>query len=96
MKNTRFVLNDADMQKLLANETIYEHYRGEICYFDTDDVKALKSALTEVTNIGFDGPRSTIKLAYVMDMIIAFIVLILSICLIIVSFVIVVTSLSFL
>ena len=95
MGNTRFLMNDADMQKLLANETIYEHYRGEICYFDTDDVKALKSALTEVTNIGFDGPRSTIKLAYVMDMIIAFIVLILSICLIIVSFVVLKFTITF-
>ncbi len=95
MGNTRFLLNDADMQKLLANETIYEHYRGEICYFDTDDVKALKAALTEVTNIGFDGPRSTIKLAYVMDMIIAFIVLILSVCLIIVSFVVLKFTITF-
>ena len=95
MGNTRFLMNDADMQKFLSNETIYEHYRGEICYFDTDDVKALKSALTEVTNIGFDGPRSTIKLAYVMDMIIAFIVLILSICLIIVSFVVLKFTITF-
>lgn len=95
MGNTRFLMNDADMQKLLANETIYEHYRGEICYFDTDDVKALKAALTEVTNIGFDGPRSTIKLAYVMDMIIAFIVLILSVCLIIVSFVVLKFTITF-
>lgn len=95
MGNTRFLMNDADMQKLLANETIYEHYRGEICYFDTDDVKALKAALSEVTNIGFDGPRSTIKLAYVMDMIIAFIVLILSVCLIIVSFVVLKFTITF-
>lgn len=95
MGNTRFLMNDADMQKLLSNETIYEHYRGEICYFDTDDVKALKAALTEVTNIGFDGPRSTIKLAYVMDMIIAFIVLILSVCLIIVSFVVLKFTITF-
>lgn len=95
MGNTRFLMSDTDMQKLLANETIYEHYRGEICYIDTEDIKAIKSAMTEVSNIGFDGPRSTIKMAYVMDMIVAFIVLILSVCLIIVSFVVLKFTITF-
>lgn len=95
MGNTRFLMSDVDMQKLLANETIYEHYRGEICYIDTDDVKAIKAAMAEVSNIGFDGARSTIKMAYVMDMIVAFIVLILSVCLIIVSFVVLKFTITF-
>ena len=95
MGNTRFLMNDADMQKLLANETIYEHYRGEVCYIDADDEKALKSALTQASNIAFDGPRATIKLAYVMDMIVAFVVLILSVCLIVVSFVVLKFSITF-
>jgi len=95
MGNTRFIMCDADMQKLLANEAIYDHYRGEICYIDTDDVKAIKAAMAEVPNIAFDGPRSTIKLAYVMDMIVAFVVLILSVCLIIVSFVVLKFTITF-
>lgn len=86
--NTRFLLNHEDMQVLLDNEEISLHYRGEICYVDTDDVRAMSSAVTNVfTNVAFDGSRSLIKMCYVMDMIIAFLVLILSICLIIVSFV---------
>ncbi len=95
MGNTRFLMSDADMQKLLANETISEQYRGEICYIDTDDVTAIKIAMADVTNIGFDGTRSVIKLTYVMDMIVAFVVLILSVCLIIVSFVVLKFTITF-
>lgn len=95
MGNTRFIMNNADMQKLLENETIFKHYRGEICYINTDDAPAIKSAMSDVYNVAFDGSRSTIKTAYVMDMIIAFIVLILSICLIIVSFVVLKFSITF-
>lgn len=95
MGNTRFLLNDEDMQKLLDNETVYNHYRGEICYINTDDVKAMKTAMSGVSNVAFDGTRSTIKMCYVMDMIVAFIMLILSICLIVVSFVVLKFSITF-
>ena len=95
MGNTRFLLNHEDMQTLLANENINLHYQGEICYIDTDDVSAMSSAMTKVSNVAFNGSRSTIKMCYVMDMIVAFIVLILSICLIIVSFVVLKFSISF-
>ena len=95
MGNTRFLMSREDMDKLLENETIQAHYRGEICYMDTDNISAIKSAMTTASNIAFDAPRSTIKTAYIMDMIIAFIVLILSICLIIVSFVVLKFSITF-
>lgn len=95
MGNTRFILNEEDMQLLLENETIYDHYRGEICYIDTDDVQAMSAAMAEVSNVAFDGGRSMIKMCYVMDMIVAFVILILSICLIIVSFVVLKFSITF-
>lgn len=95
MGNTRFVLNDEDMQTLLDNEEIYQHYRGEICYIDTDDVSAISSAMAHVSNVAFDGTRSTIKMCYVMDMIVAFIMLLLSVCLIIVAFVVLKFSITF-
>ncbi len=87
MGNTRFILNDNDMQTLLADEEIYEHYRGQICYIDTDDVRAMSSAMSDVSNVVFSGARSQFKMIYAVEMIIVFIMLILSICLIIVSFV---------
>ena len=95
MGNTRFLLSDGDMQKLFENETIYDHYRGEICYIDTEDVQGMKAAISDATNVSFDGSRSTIKMCYVMDMIVAFVVLILSVCLIIVSFVVLKFSITF-
>ena len=95
MGNTRFIMSQEDYAKLFENETIYEHYRGEICYIDSHNVQAIKAALSEVSNIAFDGTRSTIKTAYIMDMIVAFIMLILSICLIIVSFVVLKFSITF-
>lgn len=95
MGNTRFILNDSDMQKLFDNETIYNNYKGEICYIDTDDVKAMTVAMSDVSNVAFDGSRSMIKMCYVMDMIVAFLMMILSVCLIIVSFVVLKFSITF-
>lgn len=95
MGNTRFIMHEEDMQTLLANEEVYNHYRGEICYVDTDDVRAIQAAMADVSNVSFEGVRSTIKLTYVMDMIIAFVMLILSVCLILVSFVVLKFSITF-
>ena len=83
MGNTRYLLNEEDMQKLLSDEVISEYYQGEIYYIDTDDVSSVKSALSGASNLSLSDGRSTIKLTYVMDMIIAFVVLILSVCLMI-------------
>lgn len=95
MGNTRFILNEEDMQKLLDNEIIYNHYRGDICYIDTDNIQEMNGAVSKVSNIAFDGSRSLIKMCYVMDMIVAFVMLILSVCLIIVSFVVLKFSITF-
>lgn len=95
MGNTRFILNEEDMQKLLDNEIICNHYRGEICYIDTDNIQEINAAVSKVSNIGFNGSRSLIKMCYVMDMIVAFVMLILSVCLIIVSFVVLKFSITF-
>lgn len=95
MGNTRFILSEEDMQKMLDNEEIRLHYQGEIAYIDTDDVSTLSSATKDIPNVTFSGAASMIKLCYVMDMIVAFIVLILSICLIIVSFVVLKFSITF-
>lgn len=95
MGNQRFLLNDADMQKLAADETIQKNYRGEIGYIETDDIAGVSSAVSAIRGIAFDGSRSTIKTCYLMDMLIAFLILILSICLIIVSFMVLKFSITF-
>ncbi len=95
MGNTRFLLNDADYQKILSDDNIKQHYQGEIIYIETDDLDKTASAVSKIPGLSFDKPRETIKICYVMEMIVAFIVLILSICLIIVSFVVLRFSISF-
>lgn len=85
MGNARFILSDEDMDDFHKDEL--EPYYGKIFYIQTDDVKKLQSELSDVRNVLFTGARSLIKISYVMDMVIAMIVLVLSVCLCIVSFV---------
>ena len=87
MGNTRLIMNSEDYQVFARSEKV-KTYEGRIFHVASDDTKALASELTRASNILFSSDRSTIKMAYVMDMIVAMVVLVLSICLIIVSFVI--------
>ena len=93
--NRRLIINENDYQKLLEKPIIRDSYMGEACYIDTDDVKAIKSALTDVQHVAFDGDRGLIKTSYLMDMILALVMLIMSACLIIVSLVILRFSIRF-
>lgn len=86
MGNTRILLSQEDMELLDSDEKNLQ-LRGQVCYIFTDDIKAIDSAASSLDNLEFHNDRSVIKMAYVMDMIVAFIVLILSVCLMIVSFV---------
>ncbi len=84
--NPRFFLCDEDFQKFLDDEVCYNYYGGEIFYIHTDDTKAVSSALSDLDKKGYAYPVSQIKIAYVMNLIVAFTVVILSVCLMIVSF----------
>ncbi len=95
MGNTRFLLNQSDYDNFLSDEIINAHYRGEIAYIETDDTTATLSAVSDIPGIAFSGARSTLKMCYVMDLLVAFVVLILSICLIVVSFVVLRFSIGF-
>ena len=98
MGNSRFLFNEAEIEKLLADETIYNGYQGQICYMELSkeaDVSAIAAAVSEVPGIMFSGARSVIKMCYVLEMVVAFTMLILSICLIIVSFVVLKFSITF-
>lgn len=88
MGNTRLIINDEDYNIFQQDESINSMYKGSIFYIDSENVKELSSELSKASNVIFSGMRSIIKLCYVMEMIVAMIVLVLSICLIIVSFVI--------
>lgn len=95
MGNTRFLLNKTDYDMFLADKMINAHYQGEVIYIETDDITATISAISNIPGIAFSGARSTLEMCYVMEMIVAFIILILSVCLIIVSFVVLRFSIGF-
>ena len=98
MGNSRFLFHREEIEKLLSDETIYNGYQGQISYIDLKDeagVSEIASAISQAPGIMFSGARSLIKMCYVLDMIVAFTMLILSICLIIVSFVVLKFSITF-
>ena len=102
MGNKRFLINEEDYK------TIYDNYYKEkekgdnvsslgnkIIYVETDNPNAISKALSEVSSVIFSGQRDVLKLCYVMDMIIAFVVLILSVCLVIVALLILKFTITF-
>lgn len=95
MGNSRFIMNEANLRKLLANENIVSHYQGEVAYIDCEKPERLGSVISSIPNVVFSGTRAMIKMCYVMDMIVAFVILILSVCLMLVSFVVLKFSISF-
>lgn len=84
MGNTRLLLSENDFKAYEADKSL-EPYLGRIFQVETDDTGTLSAELASATDILFSSERSTIRLSYVMDMILAMLVLVLSICLIIVS-----------
>ena len=86
MGNPRFLTNDADFRKFMDDEETGRYYGGEVFYITTDNTAAVGSALSDLEKVAYSKPVSTIRMAYVMNLIIAFLAVILSICLMIVSF----------
>ena len=86
MGNPRFLVSDDVMQEFSNDELVSKYYQGEVFYITTDDPAAVGSALSDLENVGYSKPVSTIKMAYIMNLIIAFVAVILSIVLMIVSF----------
>lgn len=84
--NTRLLISAHDFNKFLEDDAL-ALFTGRIFHVVSKDTGALSSELTDASNVLFSSDRSMIQLAYAMDMLVAMIVLALSICLIIVSFV---------
>ena len=88
MANPRIILSRSDYEKIRSDSYALNGNIAAIYYVNTDDIKALESAATDCTNIVFDGSVSTLKTTYVMNILVAGMLLVVSICLILVSFVI--------
>ena len=85
MNNGRYIMNDDDFSEFYNNENSFRYSGGEIFYINSDNVKDVDSKVSKLNNVNYAYPTSNIKLAYVMNLIVAFVVVILSLCLILVS-----------
>ena len=95
MGNPRFLVNEADFIGFFEDETVFQYYCGELYYITTEDPEAVRSAVSVLDGIEYSDRTASLKMAYVMNLIIAFIVVILSICLMIVSFLVLRFSINF-
>ena len=87
MGNPRMLMNSEDFKALCEDETISRYSMGHIFYIDTDSVSNLESELSDLNGIMFSGDAAMIKMTYMMNMLIAVIILVISIGLLVVSFV---------
>lgn len=87
INNPRLIINNADYQKFTSDSKIKSNNMGAVFYVDTNDTTALEAAVTECSNIAFNAPIKTVRTTYSISMIVAGILLVVSICLILVSFV---------
>lgn len=91
----RFILNENDFSKFYENEEIKTMFGGALCYITTDNIPAVETALTDINSIIFNGDKAMIKMSYVMDMIIAGVLLVVSVCLILIAFVVLRFTIAF-
>ena len=87
MGMNRFLLNKKDYDKLVENETVRTMYSGDFYYINTSDTEAVAKAIGEESSIVFGDDIEVIKKTYVMDMVIAGVLLVVSVCLILIAFV---------
>ena len=87
MANPRLLMNPKDFEKLLSDQKISGYDLGQTIYIKSDDTNKLESALSDIDSALFSGSRSLIKTTYMMNMLVAVIVLVISVGLILVAFI---------
>lgn len=95
MGNPRLLVNESDFAPFIEDETVLKYHCGELFYINTEDPVAVGSAVSGLDAIEYSDRTASLKMGYVMNLIIAFVVVILSICLMIVSFLVLRFSINF-
>ena len=94
MGNPRFILNDTDYKYLLEDKEAQD-MDGSVYYIKTTDMTAVEAAVGEQGGIILSADNNTIRTTYIMSMIVAALLLIVSLFLIIVSFVVLKHTIGF-
>lgn len=85
MSMERFLVSKADFDILMKKTGDVQE--GELGYLNCKDVSTVKDALSKADiNIVFNGTKGLMRMTYVMDMIVAIALLIMSVCLILIAF----------
>jgi len=90
----RFLMNDADANEYFDQKDA-DNALMEICYIESDDVSNIKNEIIDLDCSYQEFPASMMVVSRIVELLLAFIVVILSVCLIIVSFVILRFSIGF-
>lgn len=88
MANPRYIINSEDYKVFAENESIKVDFAGNMYYFNISDEKAFEDASAKnapYLQLNFD--KSLIRMTYIMDILVAAILMVLSIGLLVVSFV---------
>ena len=94
MGNPRFILNDKDYEYLCSDEESL-YYTGGVYYIDTTDISDVESMIGDQKGVLFPGSNSTVRTTYIMSMIVAALLLVVSVFLIIISFVVLKHTIGF-
>ncbi len=96
MGMTRFILNGEDYDEFMSDETVKNMYGGNFCYIFTDDLDSMLRQISDVSmNVIFEGDRELLNFSYVFDMLVTGIILVVSLILIIISFVVLRFTIAF-
>lgn len=94
MGNARFLISENEYKAFEKAEPL-EPYLLYLSFIDTDDIPALEKALNNCDAIAFSLDRSTLQFTYILEMVIAGILLVVSIALILIAVVILRFTISF-
>jgi putative ABC transport system permease protein len=86
MGNSRMLMNDDDYSYYMSDEQIRDASCGCVYYINTNNIKELKKELSTATNALFAESKATFRMTYMLDMLTAALMLVVSICLILISF----------
>lgn len=96
MGMTRFIVSESDFEYFYSKEEITGLYGGSLCYVNTSDTEAVDRALSEQDcSLVFNDTVEKVKMTYVLEMLVAGVLLVISVCLILVALVVLRFTISF-
>ncbi len=94
LDNPRFLISNENYDKMMKDTQVH-FYRHALYYISTDDNSAVEDIVSSIEGVRFSASRDLIKMSYVVNMLIAGVVMAVSISLIIIAFVVLRFTISF-